>query len=405
VAARGEKIELVRAALGLVVLAACGRLGFEATGTVVTGDGSLDADAAPACTIQLGAARQHTTAVSADGSLRVWGYGAYGQIGDGFMMDRAAPTPVALPARTVSANGGRFDTCVALETGTVKCWGEGTSGQLGNGDNVSSATPVDVVGLTGAVEVAVAAVHACARLGNGTVWCWGEGGSGRLGTGDTMSSLVPVQVSGLTTAKHVVAGGSTTCAILDDDTVRCWGFNQQGGVGNNTTTDVLSPDEPIGLGTVRSIATRDVTTCGVTSGRAVMCWGGNGQGQVGTGTVGGIERVPVPVQTASGDLVGADEVGMGIEHGCARLGTEVWCWGRNDSGQLGDGGTGAGRPYAAPVVGLPPVEQLAIGAYTSCAVDTGRGVWCWGLGMNGELGGGTIIAAQPSPAQSFDACP
>jgi hypothetical protein len=56
-------------------------------------------------------------------------------------------------------------------------------------------------------------------------------------------------------------------------------------------------------------------------------------------------------------------------------------------------------------MGLPPVVQLGIGAWTSCAVDTTGTVWCWGLGMNGELGGGSIIAAQPTPMPSFAGCP
>ena len=401
-AARRAKIALVRRAVLLLVLAAgCGRFGF-GTHDERDGGGDVGGDGST-CSVKLGAGRQHMTAIN-DGFVRVWGYGMYGQIGDGQMMDRATPTTIALPDRVVHASAGRYETCVALANGRVSCWGEGDSGQLGDGNNTTSPTPVIVAKLTNAVEVAAAAIHACARLATGEVWCWGNGGSGRLGTGTQMGSLVPVQTLTITNAQRLIAGGSTSCVMLADNTLRCWGFNQYGGVGNNTMQDVLSPIEPMNIGAVRSVSSRDTTTCAARADGAVFCWGLNDRGQAGIGTTGGNVLVPTPVKTATVDLTGADEVGQGIEHGCARIGTAVWCWGRNDSGQLGDGTTGVGRPYAASVIGLPPVTQLGIGAWTSCAVDMNQAVWCWGMGSEGELGNGTTPVAQPTPLQSFDAC-
>lgn len=389
----------------LLELAACGRVGFGTSNADVGDANDGGGDVPPGCTVVLGAGRQHTAALFSDGAVRVWGYGAYGQIGDGQMVDRPAPTTIALPSRVVSAGGGRFETCAVLDTGTVYCWGEGTSGQLGDGNSTTSPSPVVVANLTDAVEVAPAAIHACARRATGEVSCWGDGTNGRLGTGDTTSSPVPVQTMGITTAKRLVAGGSTACAILADDTLRCWGYNQDGEVGNNTMTDALAPVEPLAIGTVRSVSTRDRTTCAARSDSAVLCWGANDLGQAGTGVIGANLLVPTSVKTTSGDLIGADEVGQGIAHGCARLGANVWCWGRNTNGQLGDGNVGAGRPYAAPVVGLPSITRIAIGAYTSCAVDTDQAVWCWGLGGNGELGNGQLLGNQPTPTLSFAACP
>lgn len=388
----------------LLLLAGCGRLGFDSLERDA-GGGSGDSGDAATCTVRLGAGRQHTTAIFDDGTLRVWGYGAYGQIGDGQMMDRPTPTPVSLGDRVTSAAGGRFETCASLANGRAWCWGEGDSGQLGDGAGATSATPVQVANLTDVVEVAAAAVHACARLASGDVWCWGAGANGRLGTGGTASSDVPVKTAVVANAVRLATGGSTTCAIGAGDTLRCWGYNQTGGVGDGTTMDVVTPVEPMGIGAVRSVALRDTTTCAVQSGGDVYCWGSNNLGQAGTGTTSGSVVVPTPVRTATAPLTGADEVGQGIEHGCARLGTAVWCWGNNTSGQLGDGTTGGVRAYAAPVVGLPPVTQLGIGAYTSCAVDEARNVWCWGRGSNGELGNGLVTQTQPTPALSFAACP
>jgi alpha-tubulin suppressor-like RCC1 family protein len=318
------------------------------------------------------------------------------------MMDRASPEEASLPAPVAAIGTGRYETCAALADGTVVCWGEGTSGQLGDGSATDSAVPVLADGLTSAVEVAPAAVHVCARLGNGTVWCWGAGGSGRLGRGSTMPSNVPVQ-SMVVGATKLVSGGSTSCVILGDGTARCWGFNGSGGIGDNTTTDALAPVEPIGLGPVRAIMPRDVATCAVQTSGDVYCWGDNAYGQLGIGTTGGRKLVPNPVTTGSSTLGGADEVGLGIEHGCARLGGEVWCWGGNNRGQLGDGDVGPGRATAARVAGLPPVTRLAVGAYTTCALDESDGVWCWGAGDNGELGDGSTTQMRPIPTRSFTA--
>ena len=95
--------------LALVWLASCGRVGFDGIGTGPA-DPDASTDAMAACTVRLGAGRQHTTAIFSDGPLHVWGYGTYGQIGDGLMLDRASPIPVVLPVRTVSASGGRYET-------------------------------------------------------------------------------------------------------------------------------------------------------------------------------------------------------------------------------------------------------------------------------------------------------
>ncbi|NVB76852.1 MAG: RCC1 repeat-containing protein, partial [Kofleriaceae bacterium] len=175
------------------------------------------------------------------------------------------------------------------------------------------------------------------------------------------------------------------------------------GVGDNTTLDALSPVEPVGLGAVRSITPRDAATCAVQTTGDVYCWGDNAYGQLGIGTIGGMALTSTRVTTASGFLGGADEVGLGIEHGCARLGSEVWCWGSNTVGQLGTGTVDAGRPIAARVAGLLAVTRLAVGAYTTCAIDAGDNVYCWGAGDNGELGNGTKNATQAQPALSFTA--
>jgi alpha-tubulin suppressor-like RCC1 family protein len=394
----------------LLVIAGCGRLGFD---PLARGDGAPGGDAPPGgdgpsgCRVGLGAGRLHVCAIATDGRVSCWGDGMYGQIGDGMMTDRAVPTLVPQFPDVVDVGGGRYETCVARATGAAMCWGEGDSGQLGDGASMTSPTPVMVSALTGAVDVAPAAIHSCARLASGEVWCWGSGGNGRLGDGTGGSSPVPVRVSGIGDAQALSAGGSTSCAILGDGALRCWGYNQNGEVGNNTMIDATTPEAPIGIGPVRAVSSRDNTTCAVREDDGgVMCWGRNDQGNCGTGMTSGNLLVPTQTRHDSGDPVtGAQEIAVGIDHACALIGGVVMCWGSDASGQLGDGISGGVRPNADPVVGLPTIVHIASAAYTTCAVDGGGTVWCWGQGTDGELGDGTFVTAQPTPVVAFDGCP
>ena len=78
-------------------------------------------------------------------------------------------------------------------------------------------------------------------------------------------------------------------------------------------------------------------------------------------------------------------------------GTEIWAWGRNDSGQLGDG-TLTRRLSPGQVRGLSEVVAIAAGSYHSLAVKTDGTVWAWGWNQYGQLGDGTF-ATRLAPVQ------
>jgi alpha-tubulin suppressor-like RCC1 family protein len=77
-------------------------------------------------------------------------------------------------------------------------------------------------------------------------------------------------------------------------------------------------------------------SCAVRSSGAVACWGENMFGQIGDGTSGADARTARAV-TGIADAISVE---VGARHACAlRLSGELWCWGYNWAGQLGDGTT------------------------------------------------------------------
>lgn len=150
----------------------------------------------PAVTIS--AAQDHTCALMGSGGVLCWGRNANGVMGNGSpYFDQPTPQPVSHLSEGVAslAQSSGNQECAILDTGSVKCWGQGLYGALGNGMTDDSSTPVTVVGLRGVASYAgVGGHHACAILQSGGVRCWGWNGFRQLGDGTTTDSSVPVAV-------------------------------------------------------------------------------------------------------------------------------------------------------------------------------------------------------------------
>jgi alpha-tubulin suppressor-like RCC1 family protein len=153
------------------------------------------------------------------------------------------------------------------------------------------------------------------------------------------------------------------------------------------------------------VAAGELSTCAVTTGGSVWCWGRNDQGQLGDATTTS-RTSPVQVTGSGGvgTLSGVSVLGVGQKHACARTSAgSVWCWGQNNQGQLGDTTT-TDRPSPVQVTDVGGTSHIAdaldsgAGVLHSCAVRPGGTVWCWGDNPQGQLGDGTTSDAA-SPVQ------
>jgi alpha-tubulin suppressor-like RCC1 family protein len=286
----------------------------------------------------------------------------------------------------ITITAGTAHTCaLTLETGGVKCWGFNSAGTLGNGGNQSSTIPTQVVSLTsGVLAIGGGGQHTCAASQNaGTLVCWGLNSSGQLGNGTESNSNVPVAVSGLPGLPTQIVGGDSHTCVLVGGSVYCWGDNSFGQLGTGTASASLTPVAVQGLpGPVQSIAAASDSTCAVLSTGDVYCWGFNDYGQLGNGGTQN-SSVPVQMQGLSGAALG---VGPGIEDTCVLAGAGVSCLGRNDSGQLGDGNLTASTTLQPVSTPSSTVAQLSGGQNFSCVVLTSGAVRCWGQNTRGQLG-------------------
>ena len=192
-----------------------GRLGYGNTTNV--GDKQTPASVGPVdlgpgrTATAISAGDAHTCAILDGGSVLCWGYGGNGELGYGNtnnVGDKQTPAsvgPVDLgPGRTATAiSAGDAHTCAILDDGSVRCWGYGAYGRLGygNANNVgdkltpASAGPVDLGPGRTAIAIAAGGAHTCARLDDGSVRCWGYGAYGQLGycnqnnVGDTAATV------------------------------------------------------------------------------------------------------------------------------------------------------------------------------------------------------------------------
>ena len=277
--------------------------------------------------VAIAGARSHNCALLNDGTVKCWGYNYYGQLGQGHtnsigraaddMGDNLTAIDLGTNKTAVAIDAGDSHTCAVLNDGTVKCWGSGYSGKLGQpggghngsfigdeademGDNLSA---IDLG--TGRTATAIAAgnFHTVALLDNGTVKAWGRNNYGQLGQGNTTQigdgademgdNLSAVDLGTGRTATAIAAGAYHTGALLDNGTVKFWGYNSYGECGQGNTTQIGDGSNEMGdnlsavdLGTGRTataIAGGYHSTIVRLDDGTIKAWGYNRYGELGQG--------------------------------------------------------------------------------------------------------------------------
>lgn len=251
----------------------------------------------------------------------------------------------------------------------------------------ASGTPAVASAPLPFVQVTVGSGHTCSVTNTNRAYCWGRNEGGQLGDGTTTGRTAPRAVAGGLRFRIVSAGDDYTCGITTDDRAYCWGSDVYGTLGNGPSVGhTLRPGRIVGGVRFRQLRTGSTHTCGVSTANVAYCWGDNSSGQLGIGSGSGTEE---PVRVKTGGLV-FRQVHAGAGHSCGLTqDNKVWCWGRNDLGQLGDG-TQANRLAPVPVAGGLSFTQLSLGSFHTCGVTTNQVAYCWGRNAY-TIGDGTAI--------------
>ena len=171
-----------------------------------------------------------------------------------------------------------------------------------------------------------------------------------------------------------------------DGNALCWGYNGSGQLGDSTEADRNTPAAVSGGLSFQAIASGDHHSCGITTGGGAYCWGRGYEGELGIGFDMANREVPVPVVGGLSFSV----VGLGSYNTCG-LATDghTYCWGRNDSGGVGDSSTTM-RTEPMLVAGGYTLQQLTVGAGHACGLEDGGLLLCWGWNFGGQIGDGSF---------------
>jgi alpha-tubulin suppressor-like RCC1 family protein len=298
-----------------------------------------------------------------------------------------SPTQVTgLPADIVDVQAANWGGIAIDSSGNVWQW---------NASKEPSASevvgPTDVVSIgegNGAPNPWGAAVTS-----SGVLWTWGYDGKGQLCNGKhTNNDLAPAPVSGLSGVTEV-SGGQEHLTILAGGSVWSCGTNDDGQLGNGTTTNSYVPVKVSSISNVTAISAGNVYSIALESSGEVWSWGENNLGQLGNGQTEPYSDLPVEVLLPSG----ANEINAG--GGTSKDGQslallangQVWAWGSDSYGQLGNGKTSTSPSYTpieSTVLQGTNWSYVATGGTTSYGLDSTGKLWAWGNGKSGALGNG-----------------
>jgi hypothetical protein len=345
----------------------------------------------------ISAGSNHTCALTKSGLAYCWGSNYDGQLGapstvacspSTTFSSACSPRPLAVvcpagaPCRFTQISTGQTMTAAIDTNGDAWWWGRG-----GVAHHKVSAT------LAGnAVKFSLIAAgfgHACAiSSARSEIWCWGTNGYGEsglpAGSPWEVPDWSPNRVLAPFKFKKIVAGGEHTCALGSGSTdVVCWGFNGD----KQTSGTTYSQNGQFyfqqfgGLTMIQDIAASGSASCAALDwGNGVRCWG---------------NYVPSTAELASFGT--PERVTAGNGQVCALSGQLASCMGSNNWGELGIGVYGYQHAAVPPIAPPPLYSMLSAGASHTCGLTPDGNAYCWGNNQSGQVGNGAVYYSVKVP--------
>tara|TARA_B100000131_G_scaffold190173_1_gene182941 strand:- start:289 stop:1545 length:1257 start_codon:yes stop_codon:yes gene_type:complete len=293
-------------------------------------------------------------------------------------------------------------------SGKLWMWGYNYYGQLGQNEGPGSSvgsysSPIQVGTDTTWTRVATYGNNnVFAMKQDGSVWSWGSNGYGQLGLNDANHRSSPTQIPGTgwqMTRDSFFGSVRVTQAIKTDGTQWIWGTMQDGELGLGTrvtpTWTLASKSSPTQLpGSWSKVQ----NSSGLKTDGSLWMWGRNFYGELGqnksqTSSPIAMEAASSPCQIPGTwkDFSRSDE----LNSYCSGIKTNgtLWCWGKNNYGQSGDGTPG--QPSYHPAWRISSPTQIGTDAdWERCAAATQEGKNVW------QKTDGSIWFSGPGPTAS-----
>ena len=367
---------------------------------------------AAASVIQVSAGGTHSCLITTDYKGFCWGNNGNGRLGDNSSTQRLLPTAVNQGQITagetlIQISAGTSHTCAVASNNKSYCWGMGTNGRIGDNTTSNRLTPY-ALNTTGAISSTATIVQitsgdtfTCAISHTYSSYCWGNNATNQLGDGTTTQSLISVAVSqgnipAGALVRQISSGTSHTCTLASDHKIYCWGLNTSGQLGDNSTTDRSTPVAVSAIQNANNLIALQVSSgdghvCALASDYKAYCWGNGAGGRLGNSST---SNSATPVAVSQGAMPAGTTFLQIVAstNGTCGLGSDykAYCWGPNDSGQVGDNTTTQRTsPVAVNLTNLPAnatIRQLTSANSQTCAIASDNKAYCWGLNTNGQLG-------------------
>lgn len=314
------------------------------------GDGSFAARTRPVGVlglsdiVEIDAGLSHTCARNGVGEVFCWGKNEAGQLGLGHVGD--SPIPVKVPGLVgaTSIATGYFHSCAAINGGgSVKCWGAGALGALGNGTQENALSPTSVSAFGTVTKLYAGYQSTCGTLASELAICWGDVAY------DTVGSLPKYSTTPRTLADThgdpVFASDITlgfTHGCVTSDALFCWGNDQYGQAGAFPEPDKFKWDTaPVvvrGVFTPTAISAGAYASCYIANTPSdLLCMGLDTVVFVDSGFALQASLADRPESTAGMRrwFFGTDiaDIDSGFYHTCFIVDFKVSCVGANHLGQ------------------------------------------------------------------------
>ena len=285
---------------------------------------------------------------------------------------------------------GTYHTLFLLEDGEVYSWEEPIGERIGHGGTQEKIGAQIIKNIPGKViGLAAGVYHSLVVNESGEVYSWGANVTDHPRDRNHKDRITPKLIEDIPDKVTTVAAGDYhSLALTQGGIVYGWSRNIERQLGYYPTEEKRRSIAITGItGKVVKISAGSIHSLAVTESGEVYGWGNNEYGQLGDGTT-ETKVLPQLKVDIPGKVIG---VAAGIFHTLALLESgEVYGWGNNEYGQIGNG---THQEVNGPqlIFTLPEkVVAIAAGSFHSLALLERGEVYGWGWNGNGQLGGGKI---------------